>query len=276
MRNQSCVAVLIVLAGLAGCGTVRPTGPVPGIRLTYQLDTSKLTTSQLARLPDLRMQELNVLKKRAERLDPMRATVTEKGTDEIVVELTGVTSIAAARKALGAVGKLQMFHATTLLTEQHNTRPYSARTSDNPDDPSVDLIENGTGKAIRFGDLKYAKIVAGWNLILEGNDIEHAAAQPAGDNYYPLMHFSLAGTSKMTAWCDKYLNTGENLATVFDGRILEVAPLKNGGRITSDAEIEGAFTPAYVRRLVDVLNAGSLPVPLKEVGDEIVETAPLP
>jgi len=243
-----------------------------GIRLTYQLDFSKLTAKQKADLGDVGDKVVQILINRAAGLGgATEATVQLKGTDQVIVEIPGATNVKDAEDRMGTSAMMQFFHATNLSTEQHPNRLYTDQQSTDPNDPSESFVEAGTGKVIKFGDPAYQKIIDGWTLILQGQDLEHADSQPVGDSYYPIMHFSPEGAQKMSAWCDKYANTGEKLAYVLDGKVLNVAPLKNGAHISADAEIEGNFTPQYVKTLVELLNAGSLPVSLKELSSETVD-----
>ncbi|HTQ11863.1 MAG TPA: hypothetical protein VMI31_17505 [Fimbriimonadaceae bacterium] len=261
------LAVLVLAGALSGCA--KPPRRHPGlIRLTYRLDASQMSKSQKANLEATRDQEMTALERRADALsEGWGAHVDPVGTDEIAVVMPDVNA-EHARKFLSATAKLQFFHAVNLSTDEHPSRPYSDVPASNPDDPSVSLMDNATGKLIQFGDPAYAKIVRQWRLILEGADFEHASYVPAGNSYYPTFHFTPSGTRKIAKWCTTYFNIGEKLALVVDGKVLSVSPLKNGARISSDAEVEGSFSPQYVSSLVKLVNQGCLPVPVKEVAFE--------
>jgi preprotein translocase subunit SecD len=85
------------------------------------------------------------------------------------------------------------------------------------------------------------------------------------------MRFSPAGARKMTHWSTKFYNTGEKLAWVLNGDVINVSPLATGARITDAAEISGQFDPEYVREFESAVNAGRWPQSLIKVSQEVVK-----
>lgn len=280
MQNRSYLFLLIVLVlgGLSGWlfTTKAPKYGLDvsgGIRLTYLIDTSKLNAAEKADMTGIGEKIVQILQTRAAGMSgATEATVQLKGTDQVIVEIPGASNIEEARKIMGSSARMYMYHATTVSTEKYQNRLYKDEQSPDVNDTEVWFREVSTGKVIKPDDPQYALIIKSWgNPILSGDDLEKAGSRPQGDSYVPTMTFSRKGAEKMSAWSDKFYNTGEKLAYVLDNKVLNIAPLKNGARISDAAEIEGQFTPAYVTNLANLLNAGSLPVDLKELSYENVD-----
>ncbi|HVT11559.1 MAG TPA: protein translocase subunit SecD [Fimbriimonadaceae bacterium] len=282
MQNRSWLflVVVLVLGGLSGwlftAKKARYGLDVSGgIRLTYVMDYTKDQAQGQDKNRDKSQDRdtiIDILAKRGIGLGASEVNVFPKGTDQIVVELPGATNVDEAMKRMGSSARIYMYHAKNLSTSQRPNAPYIDKQSDDPNDPSVEFIKSGTGKVIKFGDPEYDKIIKGWTEILSGTDLQKADSRPAGDNnYIPTMIFSPSGAAKMSAWTTKFYNTGEKIAYVLDGRVLNVAPLAPNAHISDQAEITGSFSAAYVSQLKSLLNAGSLPVDLKPLSYETVD-----
>jgi protein-export membrane protein SecD/preprotein translocase SecF subunit len=275
LQNRSYLFLLLVVV-LGGLSTwlfiAKPPSygldVVGGIRLTYQLDFSKLPLS--TNKAEAMAKEVLILDARAKGMAG-EGTAQSKGNDQVIVEIPNATNVQEARDVMGTSAKIYMYHAKTLATERYPNKRYQNKSSDDPNNPQEYFVEAGTGKVIKPGDPEYLKIIGGWDEILSGDDLESAGSRPAGTGYFPTMKFSPKGAAKMSAWSSKYYNTGEKLAYVLDNKVLNIAPLADGAHISDAAEISGSFSPQYVSNLTTLLNAGALPVDLKELSFETVD-----
>ena len=244
-----------------------------GVRFTYQMDTSKLTAEQKTSLGSIREKVQTILINRASgSFGVAEPVVVPKGEDQFVIELPGFTNIDEARSIIGTSARIEIYDATTVVTEK---KPFNLFVAAEKDDvtPIVNFRRSNspTAPEIVPGTPEYENMIKGWKLILSGDDLANAAAQPAGDSFQPLMNFSAAGSAKMEEWSRKNINSGARIATVLDGKVLSIARLNDNTILSSNAVITGTFKPEYVTRLVDLLNAGSLPVDLKELSSEQVD-----
>jgi len=244
-----------------------------GVRFVYQMDTAKLTPEQRSNLGEVRSKIQTILVNRASGAAGVaEPLVAAKGEDQFIIEIPAFTDINEARGILGTSARIEFYHAKNLKTAKFGFRPYSPveATGDNGN-PIVHFQRDGASGDIKPGDPEYASIIRGWDLILSGDDLARAEASPVGSGYQPLMYFSGAGGEKINVWSRKYQNDEEYLAAVLDGRVLSVAPLQRGAVLRENAIINGTFEAGYVRNLVSLLNAGSLPVDLKELSSEKVD-----
>ena len=270
--------VLFSLAfGLAaiGCQRHRNLETDGGIRLIYRADPGKLTALQKQNLPRLlRTEVAEVLGNRA--MGPLKVDhpkIFVNGSNQVVVELPGLTDIDAAKRTIGSNARIGFYWAKTVRTARRNWEPYSPIFSQ-VDDPGVSFEDNVSHDTIKapdpahpnpLNDQRYAQMIKGWDLILSGGDI--GFAQPmvggtSGSSYIPALRFTPEGADKMAAWCRHHQNEGAQLACVFDGRVLSVAGLMNNTVLSGNAVIEGSFSAKFVMNLCAMINDGSLPVDL--------------
>ncbi len=276
-RNSYFLLLVIALTGLsAWLFTVKPAqmglDVNGGARFTYQM--VGLTQEQQAQIGQVRSKLQHILTSRvSQSLGVVEGNVQSKGEDQFVVELPGFTDVEEARQTLSTTAKLICYHAKNVSTEKVPTRPYEkAGGSASQKEPLERFVRRTDPEnVLEPGAPGYAQMIEGWDKILEGQDLSDAIVEVQGKSARPLFKFSADGARKLEAWCRKYRNRGENIAFVLDGKVLSIAPLKEGTILTDNAVIDGQFDTAYVKQLTDLLKAGALPVELKELSSERVD-----
>ena len=246
-----------------------------GVRFIYEMDLSKLKQEDKANVEVIRERMQTILVNRASGLGGVsEPVITPKGETGFIIELPGYTDIELARGYIGNSARIELYHATTLVTEKDNgfTRKFTtAREESDPGNPIVSFRTKDGARDIKPGSPEYAAVIKGWTLILAGDELARAVAQPQGTGYRPELVFSAKGAEKMERWTRGVYNKRELIACVLDGKVLSVAAVQEDQILRDQAVITGTFTNEYVRRLVDLLNAGSLPVDLKEQSSEKVD-----
>ena len=288
MRSKSYLFLLVVLV----LGVVSGIGYAAlkfrlgldiqgGVRFTYQMDTSKLTTDQKSQLGSFQNRLVQIMQNRA--VGPLgvtEPTVTKKGVDQIVIELPGFKdSPEKAQETMGSSARIEFYWAKNVDSGLDQNRPYAAEESTDPNAIGVNFRQ-------KFGDQtpiaylgsdgrpnpKYKAIIDRWGEpILQGEDLAKAegAPQGTGGGYVPLLTFSPQGSKKMEAWSSAHPQ--DNIAAVLDGRVLSLRPVAPNTVLSDNAVIQGTFPPGYVAKLSETLNSGSLPVDLKLLSSESVD-----
>lgn len=245
-----------------------------GIRLVYTMDTSRLTAEQRQDIDGVRSKIQTILTNRASGIGGVAEPyIAPKGDNQFIVELPDYTDLAAAKASIGTSARIEFYHATDVVTRLAPGRRYIPISDENSGDPVVKFQRAGspTSPVIEPGTPEYERIIKGWDLLISGDELTSAQSQPAGSGYQPVMYFSPTGGQKMETWTRRFMNRGENIAAVLDGRVLSISPLADGAILRESAVIQGQFPSTYVNRLVDLLNAGSLPVDLKLESSEKVD-----
>jgi len=277
-RSYLLLGIVLLLAALAGILYARTKYQLGldirgGVRLTYQMDLSKLPKNPAPNLEDIRQRTGQILSRRAgTNLGVVEALIQPKGTDQFIVELPGFTNIDEALKVMGTSAQIEFFDASNVQTKTASYREYTEKQSDDPDNPEVWFV-NRAGETIKPGTPQYAEIIKGWgDPIVKGDELKSAEMeQLPGGGYQPLMNFTKDGPRKMSEWSHANNHRGEMLAAVLDNVCISIAPLKDGAVLSDNAIIEGNFSAAYVRSLRDLMNSGALPVHLKVLSSERVD-----
>ncbi len=252
-----------------------------GVRFTYKMNLAELKPEERDRLDVNRLRQ--ILENRVVgRLGVAEGTVQLKLPDQWIIELPGFTDATEAERVLGTTASIEYYHAKTVATDRAPIRKYEVGQQTRfKESPAYEFKLRATGKKILPGTPEYKEMIQSWDNdtstrevdpILKGADLADAKAQQQGaESYIPLMEFTRSGAEKIERWCRKYQNRGEQLATVLDGVVLSIAPLKDNVILTDNAVIEGRFETKYVTDLVALLRAGALPVSLDKIRSERVD-----
>ena len=217
MRSKSYLFLLVVLV----LGVVSGIGYATlkyrlgldiqgGVRFTYQMDTSKLTSAdQRARIPAMQDKLVGLMQNRA--VGPLgvtEPTVTKKGSDQIVIELPGLSDVAKAQEVMGTSARIEFYWAKNVASPLDANRPYVASEAKDPNEIAVSFNQKfGDQTPIAYSlpdgkqNPRYKAIIDRWDLILAGEDLAKAEGTPqgAGGAYIPLLTFSPQGAKKMEA-----------------------------------------------------------------------------
>ncbi len=102
---------------------------------------------------------------------------------------------------------------------------------------------------------------------LTGDDLNKAEVQPNGRNWAVGLDFNVKGAAKFAALTREF--KGSQIAIYFNGDNIS-APRVNDEITGGKAQITGDFTYDEAKKMVDLLNAGALPVPAKIMEENTV------
>lgn len=251
--------------------------PTDATRPAQQLTPEQIREQQLRKTKEMSGNLLTILMNRVSgSLGVVEPTVQLKGDDEVVIELPGYQDVNKAKEVLSSTASIKMYHARTVTSsskpEMTPGRKYVEEGSERSSGKPVVTfrLASDPNKIIAPGTPEYLEMIRSWRLILQGTDLARAEGEVQGSNTIPKLTFSPEGGRKLEAWCRQNQNRGEMLAFVLDNQVLEISPLQDGAILNRDAIIQGKFDATYVQALADLLNAGSLPVELREQSSESV------
>jgi len=277
-RNQLYLVLVVVLTALSAFGFYKSKFSYGldiqgGVRLIYQMDFSTVSKENQNRSASMQSDLIKILENRVNgNLGVGEASVAAKGDDQLVIELPGFTEIERAKQILSSTAKIQVFHAKNVTTPQRQLRYTEAGRSSENGRPEVDFYRTvDPTKTFKPGEDEYKRMIEGWDLILEGEDVTGAQPLIEGNRTKPEFFFGGKGARNLEAWSRKYSGQQENIAFVLDGVVLNIAPLEKTAILSTQAYINGDFDPKYVTQLCDLIKSGSLPVELKELSSEQVD-----
>jgi preprotein translocase subunit SecD len=274
-----------------------------GLQVLLQADQSQ---GQLA-AGDLDAAAL-VITNRVDALGVVEPLVQTQGDDKIVVELPGVEDPELAVRTIGETALLEFVHAAqeTLIDGDEVATSYPDLFGDLPEDKQKPFLGDpndplGTGRSATGSDAitETAGITETGAITATGSTTDTArtpAAAAASDpvtptieTIYPtiftgkdvddasvgfdpmsgvVVNFQLSteGGQRMQQYSSSHV--GDFMPILLDKKVLSAPSIRD--TIVGTGQITGQFSQAEAQSLVAQINSGSLPVPLKVVGQTLV------
>ncbi len=196
------------------------------------------------------VQARQTIERRVNDLGVTEPSISQQGTDQLLVQLPGVTDVERAKQIMGSPGLLEL-----KIVEQ-GPAPTKDSLLVNGQVPQGDEIVPGAGSP---GDPSTVYYLVKKVAAVTGRDLRNA--RPSLDeNNQPAVSFTLNNEGgrkfgKVTAE-----NIGRQLAIILDGRV-QSAP-RIDSKITTEGRITGSFTQEEVQNLSLILRSGALPATL--------------
>jgi len=210
---------------------------IGGLRGEYQV----VATDEQAVTPEILEQTRTIIENRVNATGVAEPIVVTQGSDRISVELPGVEDEADIRSLIGTTGVLEF-------------KPV-------PSDCALEVVQDAPQPAC----------LEGVEALFNGTEIDAARIgqdQTTGEIVVNL-ELKATGSRLFDEYADevyRFPNPNDRLfAIVLDG-IVESAPSINAPRFGGQAQISGNFTVDEATNLTTVLEFGSLPLEIREVG----------
>ncbi len=205
------------------------------------------------------VQARQTIERRVNELGVTEPSISQQGTDQILVQLPGVTDVERAKQLMGSPGLLEL-----KIVEQGPSPTKESLMPNGQVPQGMELIPGATGTPGDSGTVYYlVKSVAA----VTGKDLRNA--RPTLDeNNQPAVSFTLNNEGGRRFGDVTGANIGRQLAIVLDGRV-QSAP-RIDGRITTDGRISGSFTNEEVQNLSMILRSGALPAPLTYLSERTI------
>ncbi len=213
-----------------------------GMHLLLKVDTSKLPASSKADAAD---RAIEVLRNRIDQFGVREPAIQRQGTDEIVVQLPGVTD---RERAIAIIGQTAMLEFKLVA-----------------DDP--DKLKQAISGNVPDGyELKYSEdnepVLLEKQAVLTGESISNALIHFDTNKFNEPgvgLEFNSEGAKKFARITGE--NVGRRLAIILDGKV-QSAPRINEPIPSGQASITGRFTIEQAKDLSTVLRVGALPAPM--------------
>src|SRR5205814_529099 len=171
-------------------------------------------------------------------------------SDQILVQLPGVTDVDRAKGIIGSPGLLE------LKIVEGSPSPSKEALMVNGQVPQGMEIVPGAGGA---GDTSTVYYMVKKVAAVTGQDLRSARAS-VDENNRPAVSFTLSNEGGRKFGKVSGENIGRQLAIILDGRVQSAPTLES--RITTEGRITGSFTQDEVQNLSLILRSGALPATL--------------
>src|SRR5690606_14726883 len=200
-------------------------------------------------------QSIEVVRRRLDSSGTKEIAITRQGADRIVVQAPGQSDPAELERLVGRTAQL-----TFQMVDTSPTGLNDAMAGRVPPDAELLVDDAGTPYLV-----KRRILVSGENLT--------RASVGADQNNRPAIDFQFDSQGSRRFGEATAQNIGKPFAIILDGKVISAPTIQSpitGGR----GQITGSFTIASASELVNLLNGGALPAPLK-VEERRVVTAEL-
>jgi preprotein translocase subunit SecD len=204
------------------------------------------------------VQARQTIERRINELGVAEPSISQQGTDQILVQLPGVSDIEHAKSIIGSPGLLE------LKIVEGAPSPSKEALMVNGQVPQGMEIVPGAGGA---GDTSTVYYLVKKVAAVTGQDLRSARAS-VDENNRPAVSFTLSNEGGRKFGKVSGENIGRQLAIILDGRVQSAPTLES--RINSEGRITGSFTPEEVADLSLKLRSGALPAKLDYLEEQTI------
>jgi len=274
MRNRltAPTAILLLISAGLGCSMLRRKPPLTW-GLTLEIDAPASDRDAAMK------QTISVLESRLNALGLSSFEVKPQGdpaSGRLFLSLPGSGDSERLKRVITAAGKLELVHVISVPSpspvQTYSTKEQAIASLNSSGRilpgfqvlPYVERTETGTNPAPKW-------VVVKSPAIINGSDLRNASAirgRGNGDDDYEIS-FSLRaeGADKFGTWTGANIN--EYMGVVLNDEVKSIAFIKS--QISDQGVIEGRFTKQAAEDLALILKSGSLPFPVKLVGESFIE-----
>jgi len=228
----------------------------PGANGTY-IFTMKPNV-QLQLRDEAVVQARETLERRVNDLGVTEPSISQQGTDQILVQLPGVTDVERAKAIMGSPGLLEL----KIVERQAATREELLMNGQVPSGMDIVPGAGGTGNAATTTYYLVRRVAS-----VTGRDLR-SASPSLDENNQPAVKFTLSNEGGRKFGNVTGENIGRQLAIILDGRVQSAPTIQ--GRITTEGRITGSFTSQEVNDLSLILKSGALPAKLDYLSERTI------
>jgi preprotein translocase subunit SecD len=204
------------------------------------------------------VQARQTIERRINELGVAEPSISQQGTDQILVQLPGVSDIEHAKSIIGSPGLLELKIVEGAPSASREALLVNGKVPDGME------IVPGAGGA---GDTSTVYYLVKRVAAVTGQDLRSARAS-VDENNRPAVSFTLSNEGGRKFGKISGENIGRQLAIILDGRVQSAPTLES--KINSEGRITGSFTPEEVNDLSLKLRSGALPAKLDYLEEQTI------
>ena len=206
------------------------------------------------------VQARQTIERRVNELGVAEPSIAQQGTDQILVQLPGVTDVERAKGIIGSPGLLEL-----KIVEGSPSPSKEALMVNGAVPEGMDIVPGaGTGGP---GDTSTVYYMVKKVAAVTGQDLRNARAS-VDENNRPAVSFTLSNEGGRKFGKVSGENIGRQLAIILDGHVQSAPTLES--KINTEGRITGSFTPEEVQNLSLILRSGALPATLTYLAEQTI------
>ncbi len=199
------------------------------------------------------VQARQTIERRVNELGVAEPSIAQQGTDQILVQLPGVTDVERAKGIIGSPGLLEL-----KIVEGAPSPSKDALMVNGQVTQGMEIVP-GAGAGGGAGDTSTIYYLVKKVSAVTGQDLRNARAS-VDENNRPAVSFTLSNEGGRKFGKVSGENIGRQLAIILDGRVQSAPTLES--KINTEGRITGSFTTEEVQNLSLILRSGALPATL--------------
>lgn len=197
-----------------------------------------------------------IIESRVNALGASEATVQVQGTDQILVQIPGLSDTETALETIGKTGKLEFARADSFTDEADQTAIANGTYV------QQGVITDDMGNQFPSGEMQYRSVSGPYTPLITGENITRVTVDKESEtsNYYAVnLTLDSAGTEAFAQATRELAPTNGQIVIVLDGQI-QSAPAVQSEITGGQVAITGGYSLEEAQSLQTVLESGSLPV----------------
>lgn len=234
-----------------------------GTHLEYQADLTKIIGSPADAMQGVR----DVVERRVNLFGVSEPVVQVSGQDRLIVDLAGIKDV---NQAIQLIGQTPFLEFKTPLPETQGGAIIKQKMGAKAGTiTAAQLCAQANGQALATFLQVYQTDPCYQSSGLDGSGLSSAQLTFSTQTYEPQISLKLNDKGTKLFAQITQANIGKPVAIYLDGLPISVPTVQNA--ITDgNAVITGSFTPAEAKTLVERLNSGALPVPIRLVSQQTI------
>lgn len=197
-----------------------------------------------------------IIESRVNALGASEATVQVQGTDQILVQIPGLSDTETALETIGKTGKLEFARADSFTDEADQTAIANGTYV------QQGVITDDMGNQFPSGEMQYRTVSGSYTPLITGENITRVTVDKESEtsNYYAVnLTLDNEGTEAFAQATRELAPTNGQIVIVLDGQI-QSAPAVQSEITGGQVAITGGYSLEEAQSLQTVLESGSLPV----------------
>ncbi len=239
-----------------------------GTHLVYQADLSKITSSADDAMHGVR----DVVERRVNLFGVSEPVVQVSGNDRLIVDLAGVKDV---NQAIALIGQTPFLEFKTVLPAVEGDKIIKSKLGEQSKDQASNTV-TAAALCAQVNVTSLSQFLAVYGIDpcyqssgLDGSGLANAQLTFNSQTYQPQISLKLNDKGQKLFAQITQANIGRPVAIYLDGQPISV-PTVQSAITDGNAVITGSFTPTEAKTLVERLNSGALPVPIKLVSQQTI------
>lgn len=208
-----------------------------------------------------------IISSRVNALGASEATVQVQGTDQILVQIPGLSDAQEALETIGRTGKLEFARLDEFQDENIKTQIQNGQYN------TTKTIQDSFGTSFPTDEVVELEVAEGtYNPIVTGENIENVTVSRESETsafYAVNVKLDSAGTEAFAKATEELVSSNGQIVIILDGKV-NSAPAVQAAITDGNVSITGNYSQEDAQNMKTVLESGSLPVSFEYSQSQVV------